>query len=90
VPGTSLESGTDFVGRPAGWGKEQSDKYVAERYHQPSDEVQPCFNYDGAMQQLRVTVRTAVLVADAQAQPTWNPTSEFRQAGESRTRGGTR
>ena len=90
VPGTSLESGTDFVGRPTGWGKEQADKYVAQRYHQPSDEVQPWFNYDGAMQQLRVTIRTAVLVANAPSLPTWNPGSEFRQAGEARLRGATR
>jgi Zn-dependent M28 family amino/carboxypeptidase len=87
VPGTSLQRGSDFVGRPAGWGDEQSEKYVAERYHQPSDEVLPWFNYDGAIQQLRVTVRTAVLVGNAESQPTWNATSEFRQAGESRLRG---
>jgi Zn-dependent M28 family amino/carboxypeptidase len=87
VPGTSLERGSDFVGRPAGWGKEQSEKYVAERYHQPSDEVLPWFNYDGAIQQLRVTIRTAVLVANAESQPAWNATSEFRQAAEARLRG---
>jgi Zn-dependent M28 family amino/carboxypeptidase len=84
VPGTSLESGSDFVGRPAGWGNEQKDLYTAKRYHQPSDELLPWFSYDGAIQQLRVTVRTAVLVADTPAQPKWNPTSEFRQAGEAR------
>lgn len=88
VPGTSLESGTDFVGRPAGWGKEQEDLYTAKRYHQPSDEVQPWFSYDGAIQQLRVTVRAAVLIANAPEQPKWNPGSEFRQAGETR-RGAT-
>ena len=88
VPGTSVESGTDFVGRPAGWGKEQEDLYTAKRYHQPSDEVQPWFSYDGAIQQLRVTVRAAVLIADAPEQPKWNPGSEFRQAGETR-RGAT-
>lgn len=84
VPGTSLEGGLDFVGRPAGWGKQQEDLYVEKQYHQPSDEVEPWFSYDGAIQQLRVTVRTAVTVADAQGQPAWNPTSEFRQAGEAR------
>jgi Zn-dependent M28 family amino/carboxypeptidase len=84
VPGTSLESGSDFVGKPAGWGKEQQDLYIAKRYHQPSDEILPWFTYDGAMQQLRVTIRTAVLVSNAPTQPTWNATSEFRQAGEAR------
>jgi Zn-dependent M28 family amino/carboxypeptidase len=87
VPGTSLESGSDFVGKPAGWGKEQKDLYVDKRYHQPSDQILPWFTYDGALQQLRVTVRTALLVANAPAQPTWNATSEFRQAGEARQKG---
>lgn len=91
IPGTSIQRGSDFVGRPAGWGKQQEDEYVAKRYHQPSDEILPWFTYDGAIQQLRVTVRTAVLIANAAAQPTWNATSEFREAGEKRrgeTRGG--
>jgi Zn-dependent M28 family amino/carboxypeptidase len=86
IPGTSIESGSDFVGRPAGWGKQQHDEYVAKRYHQPSDEILPWFTYDGAIQQLRVTVRTAVLVGDAPAQPVWSRTSEFREAGERRLR----
>jgi Zn-dependent M28 family amino/carboxypeptidase len=85
VPGTSLESGTDYVGRPAEWGKEQHDEYIAKRYHQPSDELLPWFTNDGAIQQLRVTVRTAVTVGDAAQQPTWNSSSEFRHAGEERT-----
>jgi Zn-dependent M28 family amino/carboxypeptidase len=88
IPGTSIERGSDFIGRPAGWGKKQEDEYVAKRYHQPGDEILPWFTYDGAIQQLRVTVRTAVLIGNAPAQPTWNPTSEFREAGEKR-RGGT-
>jgi Zn-dependent M28 family amino/carboxypeptidase len=86
VPGTSIERGSDFVGRPAGWGKQQEEEYVAKRYHQPSDEILPWFTYDGAIQQLRVTVRTAMLVANAPNQPTWNPNSEFREAGERRRR----
>jgi Zn-dependent M28 family amino/carboxypeptidase len=86
IPGTSIETGSDFVGRPAGWGKEQHDEYVAKRYHQPSDEILPWFTYDGALQQLRVTVRTAVLVAEAPSQPVWSKTSEFREAGEKRLR----
>ena len=86
VPGTSLQNGSDYVGRAAGWAKEQKDAYFAKRYHQPQDNVEPWFNYDGAVQQLRVTVRTAVMIGDAPAPPTWNATSEFRQAGEARKR----
>jgi Zn-dependent M28 family amino/carboxypeptidase len=84
VPGLSLQSGTSYVGKPPGYGRERKDEYIAERYHQPSDELLPWFSYDGAAQQLRVIVRTAVAVASAPSQPTWNEQSEFRGAGEAR------
>ena len=90
VPGTSLQNGESYVGQPAGYGEKKKDEYVAERYHQPSDEILPSFRYDGATQQLRVTVRTAVAVANAARQPVWNKTSEFREAGEKREGRGRR
>ena len=84
VPALSLESGTNFIGRPRNWGRQQADEYTAKRYHQPSDEVLPSFSYDGAVQQTRVIVRTAVAAATVKGQPTWNRGSEFRAAGEAR------
>jgi Zn-dependent M28 family amino/carboxypeptidase len=84
VPGLSLENGQAFVGKPADYGEKQKAEYTEKRYHQPSDEVLPSFRYDGAVQQLRVVARTAVAVADAARQPTWNASSEFRQAGDER------
>jgi len=84
VPGTSVENGSSYVGKPVGYGKEQKDKYIAKRYHQAADEILPWFTYDGAIQQLRVTVRTAVAVADAPMQPHWAPGSEFAEAGLAR------
>jgi Zn-dependent M28 family amino/carboxypeptidase len=84
IPGTSIENGLDYVGQPAGYGEQKKNEYTDKRYHQPSDEVLPSFRYDGAAQQLRVIVRTAVAVANAATQPKWNAQSEFRQAGEQR------
>ena len=86
VPALSLEGGSDYVGRPAGWGEQQRDDYTEHRYHQPQDEVLPWFTMDGALQQLRVILRVAVAAATAPAQPTWNASSEFRAAGEARRR----
>jgi Zn-dependent M28 family amino/carboxypeptidase len=84
VPGTSIENGRDYVGQPAEFATRMEDEYTAKHYHQPSDEMLPSFKYAGAVQQLRVIVRTAVAVGNAPAQPTWNATSEFRHAGEER------
>ena len=85
VPGTSIENGQKYVGQPADYGQKKQEEYTEQRYHQPSDEVLPSFKYDGASQQLRVIVRTAVAVANAPNQPVWNKDSEFREAGEKRT-----
>jgi Zn-dependent M28 family amino/carboxypeptidase len=84
VPGLSLENGERFIGQAAGYGEKMKNEYTEKRYHQPSDEVLPSFNYDGAVQQLRVIVRTALAVGNAPSQPVWNRTSEFRRAGEAR------
>jgi Zn-dependent M28 family amino/carboxypeptidase len=84
VPALSLESGHDFIGKPAGWGEQQQAEYTDKRYHQPQDELLPWFTMDGAVQQMRVIVRAALAVADSPAQPRWSATSEFRSAGEAR------
>jgi Zn-dependent M28 family amino/carboxypeptidase len=86
VPALSLEKGLDFVGRPAGWGQNQEDDYNTNRYHQPGDELLPWYTYDGAVQQDRVIVRTAVAVAESPSQPTWTKGSEFEAAGLARVR----
>lgn len=79
VPALSIEPGEDFVGRPAGWGREQRERYNRERYHQPSDEYRPTFRFDGMAQEVRVTLRVALALADATALPRWLPTSEFQR-----------
>ncbi len=86
VPSLSLESGLDYVGRPENWGRQQQDEYTAKRYHQPSDEILPWYMYDGAVQQVRVIVRTAVAAAESPPQPVWTAGSEFRAAGEARVK----
>src|SRR5256714_4900508 len=50
IPAISIGSGIDFVGRPAGWGKQQDEDWTAHRYHQPSDEYRSDFDLTGAAQ----------------------------------------
>ncbi len=85
VPAMTPGGGNDFVGKPAGWGREQKEIYNRERYHQPADNLLPWYTVDGALQQARVLARVAWDVAEAAAQPTWYPTSEFAAAGRART-----
>jgi Zn-dependent M28 family amino/carboxypeptidase len=87
IPGTSMENGRQYIGKPKDYGEKQKNEYIEKRYHQPSDEVLPWFSYDGAVQQLRVIVRTAVAVSNDPRPPVWNRTSEFREAGDERRKG---
>jgi len=87
IPGTSIQHGEQYIGKPKDYGKQKKDEYTETRYHQPSDEILPWFTYDGVVQQLRVIVRTAVAAADAPSQLAWHKTSEFRSAGEERRAG---
>jgi Zn-dependent M28 family amino/carboxypeptidase len=79
VPALSIQPGKDFVGRPANWGKEQAELFNQERYHRPSDAYRPTFTYEGMAQQVRVTLRVALAVANAPEMPRWLPQSEFQR-----------
>lgn len=87
VPALYLQFGTDFVGRDSTWGTAMIADYTEHRYHQVTDEILPWYSMDGAVQQVRVTVRTALMAAEAAEQPTWNEGSEFKAAGDARLKG---
>lgn len=84
VPALSLQFGQDYVGRDPGWGAQLEAEYGEQRYHQPGDELLTWYTLDGATQQLRVMLRTALKIAEASDQPTWNESSEFKAAGDAR------
>jgi Zn-dependent M28 family amino/carboxypeptidase len=79
VPSLSIKAGEDFVGRPAGWGKTEDERYNRERYHRPSDLYRPSFTYEGLVQEVRVMLRVALAVANAAALPQWLPSSDFHR-----------
>ncbi|CAA9309942.1 MAG: Peptidase [uncultured Gemmatimonadaceae bacterium] len=83
VPAVSVGAGSDYVGRPAGWGEAQREEYTAKRYHQPSDAYRPDFDLSGAVQLSEVVLRFATQLANDRATPTWNADAEFRRAAKS-------
>ncbi len=80
VPAMYLKSGTDFVDRPPGWGRQQQDQHTTVHYHQPSDEYDPSWNLDGMVQDALLGYWTGLTIANADAMPTWNPGDEFEAA----------
>ena len=80
VPAIYLDNGTDYIGKPADWGKEQMEDYEDHRYHQPSDEFDPNWNYEGVIEDARLGFFAGLSIAQNPALPTWNPGDEFEAA----------
>jgi Zn-dependent M28 family amino/carboxypeptidase len=78
IPAVSIGAGTNFVGRPREWGRQQQEDYTANRYHQPSDEYRPDFDLRGAVQLSEIVLGFGRWVANERTAPTWNPDAEFR------------
>lgn len=87
IPSTTIAAGTDFVGKPAGWGKAHDDEYVAKHYHQPSDEYDPRWPLTGTAQIADIVYRFGTQLANATTVPTWNADAEFRPIRERSLRG---
>ncbi len=80
VPAVYLKAGTDFVGRPAGWGKEQHEANERNHYHQPSDEIGPDWNFEGMVEDAVLGFRVGLHIANADELPSWVPGDEFEAA----------
>jgi Zn-dependent M28 family amino/carboxypeptidase len=80
VPGLYLHTGTDFIGRPAGWGREQIEHFEKTNYHQPSDQIRPDWNFDGMVEDATLGFSVGVKVANADELPGWVPGDEFEAA----------
>nr|WP_298716507.1 M28 family peptidase [uncultured Steroidobacter sp.] len=82
VPALYLDTGTDFIGKPAGWGKEQHAEYEEKHYHQQSDEISDSWNYDGMIEDAQLLFYVGNNVANAAPAdlPKWLPGDEFEAA----------
>ncbi len=79
VPAASLDSGLLFVDRPPEWGRQVADRYIAQHYHQPSDEAGPELDCRGMAQVARVALRAGLALSGSDAWPDWNSGQEFQR-----------
>ena len=83
VPMLAADSGTDVVGKDAAhsgkaYGQSLNDDYIEHRYHQPSDQYDPKWDWSGAVEDLEAFYSFNYALADSNAWPNWYPTAEFR------------
>jgi len=80
VPALFFSEGTDVIGRPAGWGKQQHDEWELKKYHQPSDKLDDSWNFDGMIEDAQLDFMSGWLITQADAMPAWKPGDEFEAA----------
>jgi len=80
VPALYFEQGTDFVGRPAGWGRQKIEEWEDKQYHQPGDRLDDTWNFDGMIEDAQLGVFSGWLIAQADSMPAWNRGDEFEAA----------
>lgn len=80
VPALYLDTGTEFVDKPADWGEQQVNHYTDVNYHQPSDEYDPSWNFDGMIEDASLGFWTGLAIANSDTMPSWNPGDEFEAA----------
>jgi Zn-dependent M28 family amino/carboxypeptidase len=78
VPALYQHSGEDYLGRPAGWGRQKSDEYVAQHYHKVSDDIKPEWDLGGAVQEIQLLLRVGLDIASTDSWPQWKEGSEFK------------
>jgi Zn-dependent M28 family amino/carboxypeptidase len=77
VPSIYVSGGPGYAGKPAGWGEAQVVDYETHRYHQPSDEFDPAWDWTGAVQDAELLLQAGFAIASAPALPAWTPGDEF-------------
>jgi Zn-dependent M28 family amino/carboxypeptidase len=78
VPALDPDTGTEFVGKPLGYGKQKRDEYTNNDYHAPSDEVKPDWDLTGAADDADLFFGVGYRVANADKYPEWRPGNEFK------------
>ena len=79
VPALDPDTGTQFIGKPAEYGKQKRDEYTSIDYHAPSDEVKPDWDLTGAAEDATLFFAVGYRVANADRFPEWRAGNEFKQ-----------
>jgi Zn-dependent M28 family amino/carboxypeptidase len=80
VPAISFGSGSDWIDGGVQAGEASEAAYVANNYHQPSDQFNPAWSFTGMARDLEVLYAVGADLANSTDWPNWSQDSEFRAA----------
>lgn len=77
IPAFSISAGTQYVGKPADFGKTVFETYNSQHYHQPSDEYRDDWDFAGMEQMADFGLTLGLDFANTTKLPTWKAGDEF-------------
>jgi Zn-dependent M28 family amino/carboxypeptidase len=86
VPAFYIHGGTDYIGKPPGFGEQKRKEFTEKDYHKPSDEIKPDWDLSGAAEDARLLFLLGWRVAEADQWPEWKPGAEFKAKREAMLR----
>jgi Zn-dependent M28 family amino/carboxypeptidase len=79
VPSLYLSKGIDDVVHGKEWALNESEKWVKENYHKPSDNYEPDkWNFDGMVDDVKVYFEVGYDLSNTKDFPEWKPGSPFK------------
>lgn len=80
IPAFSVQEGLKYKGHPLEWGVQREEDYDEHRYHQPSDEFDPNWDFSGLADIARFGIELGWKAASQQELIQWLPNDEFEAA----------
>jgi Zn-dependent M28 family amino/carboxypeptidase len=78
VPSLYPDAGVQDLEHGEEWARERREEYTRDHYHKPSDEYDPSWNLEGAVQDLRLMFAVGHALATGELWPNWRDGTEFK------------
>ena len=82
VPALHARAGYDQREHGAAWGQAQAEDYVSNRYHKPSDQFDPGWDYAGVVEDIAAYFALGLKLTEPGVWPNWQADSEFKALRE--------
>lgn len=80
IPSFSVQEGLKYKGHPIEWGTERESDYDEHRYHQPSDEFDPNWDFSGLGELSKFGIELGFKAANQDQLVQWTAGDEFEEA----------
>lgn len=86
IPAVYFDTGVEYIGKPEDYAKQVIDEYIRKNYHQPSDEYNESWVFDGAIEDAKLVFMTIYYLSNSDEKPEWKAGSEFKTIKEQMTK----